>query len=118
MRNPYSQFRGQRLTLNDYLAIDRTVLSNERTMLAYARTALALVVVGGTCIKLFDTTFMRIVGVVFALGGTFVAGRGWWRYGQTKALLAAALEHETGDPGHPLAGDVNPGPDAQASKKE
>ncbi|HRQ72775.1 MAG TPA: hypothetical protein PLU35_07090 [Phycisphaerales bacterium] len=39
-RNPYEFFRGRDLTLNDHLAIDRTVLSNERTPLAYGRTAI------------------------------------------------------------------------------
>ena len=100
--NPYTRFRGQGLSLNDYLAIDRTVMANERTVLAYARTALALAVVGGTCIKFFDALWMEIVGTLFLIAGAIVAVRGGQRYVQIKRLLAAALSQETGASGHPL----------------
>src|SRR4030095_4329956 len=45
MENPYVRFRGHTLSLNDYLAIDRTVLANERTLLSYTRTALTMLVI-------------------------------------------------------------------------
>ena len=44
------------------LALERTRLANERTLLAYARTTIMLVVSGVTLIKLFpeDPTFQRL----------------------------------------------------------
>jgi putative membrane protein len=101
--NPYTRFRRQDLTLNDYLAIDRTVMANERTVLAYARTALALAVVGGTCLKFFDMLWLEIIGTLLLIAGALVGVRGWGRYLRTKRLLAAALSRETGTPEHPLA---------------
>lgn len=117
-RSPYSRFRGQRLSLNDYLAIDRTVLANERTLLAYGRTALALAVVGGSLVKFFESLSIRGAGVAFVLGGAVIAMRGWQRYFRTKRLLATALTHETGGPGHPLADEAKELPEAEARTGE
>jgi putative membrane protein len=49
------------LILRDQLALDRTRLANERTLLAYIRTAFMLLVAGATALKLFVDT----PGVVF-----------------------------------------------------
>ncbi|MEX2354161.1 MAG: DUF202 domain-containing protein, partial [Gammaproteobacteria bacterium] len=66
--NPYAKFRKHTLTLNDYLAIDRTILSNERTLLAYGRTALAQVIIGGSALKFFDSLALGVIGVIFLIG--------------------------------------------------
>ena len=50
-RNPYEAFRGHKLSLTDYLAIDRTILANGRTLLSYARTSPAMLAVGGSLFK-------------------------------------------------------------------
>jgi putative membrane protein len=101
-RNPYQRFRNRELTLSDYLAIDRTVLANERTALAYGRTFLAMLVIGGSCIKFFDTWHMWIIGAVFISASPVIAGFGWHRYRRTQRYLAAALERQTGTSEHPL----------------
>ena len=44
------------------LAVDRTALSNERTLLAYLRTALQAVVGGATLIRFFDHPVADVVG--------------------------------------------------------
>ncbi len=44
----YWQYDPEELVLRDHLAIDRTAMANERTFLAYVRTALALLVIGVT----------------------------------------------------------------------
>lgn len=100
--NPYSRFRGAKLSLNDYLAIDRTVLANERTGLSFARTALAMIVIGGSCIKLFESWWVRAIGGAFLAGSVLVAIYGWRRYRRTQRFLAVALEERTGAPEHPL----------------
>ena len=98
MDNPYVKFRGQSLTLNDYLAIDRTVLANERTLLSYTRTALTMLVIGGTCIKFFDNLWIEIVGVLFLILAlaTFIIG--WRRFLRMRAYIGAALEQRTSEP--------------------
>jgi len=94
MDNPYLRFRGHPLSLNDYLAIDRTVLANERTLLSYSRTALTMLVIGGSCLKfLEDVIWFEVVGVAFLLAalGTFILG--WRRYLRMRVWIGAALEH-------------------------
>lgn len=63
-RQPYDRFNSKDLIIRDYLAIQRTNLSNERTFLAYIRTFVGLLAVGVTFIKLLDAKFLIIVGVI------------------------------------------------------
>lgn len=56
---------GSDTLLRDMLAIDRTKMANERTLLAYVRTALAVAVVGATLIQFFDNVTATIAGVGF-----------------------------------------------------
>lgn len=98
---PYHRFRNRDLTLTDYLAIDRTVLANERTLLAYGRTALGMVVVGGTIIRFLDALWLHGLGAGFIVAGFGVLGLGWRRYLRVKALLSAALEELQGEDENP-----------------
>lgn len=66
---PQSTSRGE-LSLSDLLAIDRTTLANERTFLAYLRTALGLIALGVTCLRLLgDELLYRAVGIAFLVLG-------------------------------------------------
>ncbi|HCQ31710.1 TPA: hypothetical protein DIU27_05025 [Candidatus Collierbacteria bacterium] len=49
-------------TYRDGLALERTQMASDRTVLAYLRTSLTLVIVGVTFIKLFESSFMVYVG--------------------------------------------------------
>ena len=60
----YAKFKKEDLILRDFLAADRTVLANERTFMAYIRTALALAAGGGTLIHFFETPLIRIGGIL------------------------------------------------------
>jgi putative membrane protein len=100
--NPYSRFGSSSLTLNDYLAIDRTILSNERTLLAYGRTALAQVIIGGSALKFFDSPALTLLGWLFLAGGVVTMLIGWRRFHRTNRLLRAALPRQTGALNHPL----------------
>ncbi len=74
--------RNERLTLRDHLAIDRTTLANERTLLGYVRTSLALAVVGASALKFFDSAALIVTGWGFLAIGvvTFLVGlRRSWR---------------------------------------
>ncbi len=48
--------REQTLEFADYLAIDRTVMANERTLLAYIRTGVGLLIAGLALIRFFKQT--------------------------------------------------------------
>lgn len=56
-------------SLNDCMAVERTVLANERTLLAYVRTSLAVLVVAVTIIKFFASQGMLILGYVLIVLG-------------------------------------------------
>jgi putative membrane protein len=100
--NPYARFKNHELTLNDYLAIDRTILSNERTLLAYVRAALAQVIIGGSALKFFDSLALTILGWIFIVAAIATMVIGWLRYRHTDHLLRAALLRQTGGEEHPL----------------
>ena len=88
-RPPYAG-HGNQLILRDVLAIDRTRLANERTLLAWLRTALMLFVTGVTLIKLFEGVLaMEILGMLLLPTGLLAAGYGLRRYLRTRALIGA-----------------------------
>ena len=77
---PYKRFVKQELILRDELAIDRTRLANERTFLAFLRTALTLAIVGGTCLHLFpDSRPMILLGILFLISAAVCFGVGTWK---------------------------------------
>lgn len=116
--NPYDHLGEQDLNLTDYLAIDRTVLANERTALAYGRTFLAMLAIGGTLIHFFVSWWMWTIGGLFIIGGFVVMGIGWRRYRRTQQYLAAALSRRTGDPKHPLRDKVADPPEDGESEQQ
>lgn len=74
-------FSSDELILRDHLALDRTRLANERTMLAYIRTAFMLIVAGATALKLFvETPAVVITAWLFIVLGAIVALFGAWRF--------------------------------------
>jgi len=87
---PYAKDEPGQLILRDHLAIDRTVLANERTFLAYIRTALTLFVVGASLIKFFDSLPATVVGWVFIPIGLAVFAFGISRYRHVSALIHKA----------------------------
>jgi len=115
-RNPYEKFSSQKLTLNDYLAIDRTELANERSLLAYGRTAIALLITGVSAIKFFEYWWIWGAGAVFIAGAAAVMLTGWRRYRWMSRRLAAALEQQTGESTPPL--DKAAGEKKEEEKRE
>ena len=60
------------LPLTDRLAISRTDLANERTLLAYVRTALALAAGGVGLVQFFTSPAVVALGWVLIPGGALV----------------------------------------------
>ncbi len=59
----------------------RTVLANERTMLAYVRTALSAVIFGMAILKFFyESAFLVVIGWVAVISGIYVFVRGMLEY--------------------------------------
>ena len=78
---PYSKFSADELILRDYLARDRTALANERTLLSYIRTAIALLAAGGTLLKFFpESRSLMWLGAVLLVCGVFTCVLGTWRF--------------------------------------
>lgn len=87
--HPYAAHPHQ-LILRDVLAIDRTRLANERTLLAWLRTALMLLISGVTLIKLFEgVVAMEVLGALLIPAGLLAAALGLRRYLRTRALIKA-----------------------------
>jgi putative membrane protein len=75
------EFTAEELILRDHLALDRTRLANERTLLAYLRTALMLVVAGATAEKVMgDSPTVVVTGWIFIVLGGLVGTFGVWRF--------------------------------------
>ena len=76
------------LILRDHLALDRTRLANERTLLAYLRTALMLMVAGGTAVKFIGESHAVILtGWLFVAFGVTVGLIGTWRFLAMKRVI-------------------------------
>lgn len=84
----YCRVNTARMELRDYLATDRTKLSNQNTFLAYIRTALTLFVGGVTFVKFFASPLIEAIGWIFIPVGlvTFVVG--FFRYNRLRQSLA------------------------------
>jgi len=72
---------------DDKNALVRTTLANQRTFLAYLRTALTFFVAGVSFIKFFDSLIVEVVGWVFVplSIATFVVGV--WRYNELRVRM-------------------------------
>jgi len=66
--------------LRDDMAVHRTTLANERTFLAYVRTALTLFVAGVTFVKFFDNLMVVATGWLMIPVSLVVLAQGISRY--------------------------------------
>lgn len=90
---PYAKFDPDEMILRDHLAYDRTVLANERTLLSYLRTAIALFAGGGTLVKLLhDEPDMVRLGFGLIGLGLVAAAVGIARYIQVRKRISVAYE--------------------------
>jgi putative membrane protein len=91
----YTQYTKQNMILRDYLAVDRTIMTNETSFLSYIRTALTLVVAGVTFIKFFNDSAVHFIGWIFIACGLLVVVTGFGRYeAMNRVLLKVVGRHE------------------------
>ena len=92
--NHYSRFikeNSEQLTFRDYLAIDRTLLANERSFLAYVRTAVTVFIGAISLIKFFDEPLVKVLGEILLAGSVLIFIQGLRRY-KSKEHVLTALE--------------------------
>lgn len=83
----YKKFSDKDLNITDWLAVERTVLANERNLLAYIRTLLSFSVAGVGVIKIFpDFLFL---GYLLIIAGVFLFLFGYKHYKSTKEKLSS-----------------------------
>ncbi len=76
----YKKFKSEDLILRDHLAIDRTMLANESTLLAYIRTSLAILISGISLIKFFTIVYLQLLGGIFVFFGILILFIGAYRF--------------------------------------
>ncbi len=76
-----------RLDLRELLAASRSVLSNERTFLAYQRTALTQLAVAATFIRFFDHPALTVVGWLLVPASVVTIVLGVLRYRRMRKLI-------------------------------
>ncbi|MGL4972345.1 MAG: DUF202 domain-containing protein [Culicoidibacterales bacterium] len=82
------------LGLNDYLAVDRTVLANERTHLSYMQTVISFLVAALTLFKILGGIEGIIVAVVLVVSAGYFYIRGQRTYRKVANKLAEFVELE------------------------
>lgn len=88
----YKEFFAKQLILRDYLAIERTILTNEATFLAYVRTGLTIMVVGVTLVGLSQGFMVfQYMGVFGTLAGLYILVLGTARTIQMRNKIRAFL---------------------------
>jgi putative membrane protein len=75
------------LVLREYLAIERTRLANETTLLAYIRTGLYFLVAGSTLGQFIDTIFWKYAGGPIIVAGLAIMVAGVIRYRKVKKAI-------------------------------
>jgi len=81
------------LVLREYLAIERTKLANETTLLAYIRTGLYFLVAGSTIGHLVNTEFWKIVGTPLIVIGLIIMLLGVIRYFRLRKSIEASKKN-------------------------
>lgn len=81
---PYEEMNTENLILRDHLAIDRTEMSNENTLLAYIRTSLTILIAGASLLKFFDIFALTVIGWMFIGVGIGVMIFGIYRFKTTE----------------------------------
>ncbi|MDO6387399.1 MULTISPECIES: YidH family protein [unclassified Uliginosibacterium] len=84
---PYARFRQSELILRDELAIDRTLLANENTLLAYLRSAVTLAVGGATLLHFFPAGHLYWLGIASITAGIGLGVFGVWRFLRTQRSI-------------------------------
>lgn len=95
--NDYSRFAAKELGLNDYLALERTILANERTALSFFQNGLAFIAGGLTSLYTTEQSVFIVLGWVGISFGGIAIMFGTWRFMTVKRRLDSASPARTAD---------------------
>lgn len=84
----YSRFESDNLNLRDELAIDRTFLANERTLLAYLRSGVALFIAGTSIIHFTSARWFQVIGITCIPVGIIAITIGIFRYRKVNKAIS------------------------------
>ena len=85
----------------------RFSLANERTFLAYERTAVGLVAAALAVFHLLDPSWsQKVLGILLVLSALVAAGGGWLRYRQAEQAIREGRDLSTGITVHVLAAAI------------
>ena len=93
----YKAFLTEQFILRDHLAIDRTMLANESTFLAYIRTGLAMSAAGATLVRFGLDKNSEILGSILVFGGVAIFLVGVLRYRAMKRVIHDIRNHRSED---------------------
>ena len=81
------------LVLREYLALERTKLANETTLLAYIRTGLYFLVAGSTLGHVIGTEFWKVLGTPLIIAGVLIMIIGVIRFVRLKKSIEASKKN-------------------------
>lgn len=83
----YQRFIGSKLNLREHLAAARSIMANERTFLAYQRTALTQLAVTATFLRFFDHPALTVLGWLLVPTSLVTMVLGLVRYLRMRRLI-------------------------------
>ena len=89
MSDPYKRFSLEDLTLRDELAVDRTLMANERTLLVYLSTGVSLILAGMSFIHFAQSSWDAAIGASCIPMGFFLMPFGVVRYRKKLSTINA-----------------------------
>ncbi|MEX0772240.1 MAG: DUF202 domain-containing protein [Balneolales bacterium] len=80
------EHRGE-IILRDYLALERTRLANERTLLSYVRTSLYLIIGGIAFLQVEGLASLQWLGPICFILSLFVIIIGFYKYFELRKVI-------------------------------
>ena len=82
----------EKIILRDHLALQRTKLANERTLLTYVRTALYLIIAGIAFLGMKDFEGMPYIGITCLVVSVLILIFGFVRFSQLRKQLNSTYD--------------------------
>ncbi|OKL40665.1 YidH family protein [Pontibacter flavimaris] len=73
--------------IRDHMAAQRTIFANERTLMAYLRTAMTVSIGGFAAVKFSDDLYLEIIGIILIPIGIILALYSFIRFRQKQKLI-------------------------------